>query len=277
MTTFPNGPSMHTPSAYSTSTIRDEAHAFASSAEALARLILGTQATPSTTSNSTYAAPGHTTVVHHHTHSTGLSFWDYWWLSRPSQTVIVNPCPAPATSYTYERRNERKKNNDTNVAGWVILGAAAVGAGIYAAYQRGVSQGKFNNINDELRMTREFKERFKMYSGLAPADQLLVNAAIKAAEMKERLCLHLANSATEDWQNNGLVLGGAATTIGSAVVAVAEVAALASFAVPAAIAGAAALGFGGIRMLIKSGVDSTYNHRLEAEALLAQAALVKSK
>jgi len=127
-----------------------------------------------------------------------------WFYSRPSMIVI-------------DRHGRRRHNHDDGSR--VLLGIVAALGAMIASYTIGTAIISLKDSQSELSKTKQDEKKFVEYQKQAgPEDKILVNQAIEAVCLKDRICSRIRNSAIWDLALKiTLAIGLVLTAVGSFV------------------------------------------------------------
>lgn len=225
----------------SSQAIRNQIHQFAGKAEGLANQILGENSTQS------YQGP---VIIRNHYHYS--PFYSSWFYPQPSVIIV-------------DGGRGRRQNNDNTAS--LILGIVATLGTLIASYAVGSAIARHNDASLELQDASESLHNFYQYAGYATHnDQEVIQEAIHASSLKQRICARIKNSAVGDLALRITLAVGLGT-----------VAAGAFAASPSLLAVGAVLGvISAAAMLIKWGYESSDKSNIR-DAQNLQASLIHLK
>lgn len=115
----------------------------------------------------------------------------FWPIYPPSPSVVViNNGPHSSASPVNRDRNKEKDNGAA-----ILVGIVAVAVGGIALYSLGAGIATYNDTNQELADTQQFQERLFIAPNADAKEQALIQEANNAANLKNRICTRLKNSA----------------------------------------------------------------------------------
>lgn len=133
-------------------------------------------------------------------------YYSPWHYMRPSVIVLGN-----------DRNPGRDREKDNGVS--LLLGILATVGALFASYAVGSAIAGHHDAKRELDDTRYYQKKFFDYQRSADQDLLLINEAVHAASLKERICSRIRNSKAIDLALRATLAAGLVLTAISAFTA----------------------------------------------------------